>query len=88
MEKYQAKVSPGRRNQYLDLINPSFQGVNTLFLSLEIEEDRKVHTEYYLPKVEIKDYVMIDGKNVFDQPVKSDMKTYDNIQKKCNRSRR
>ena len=88
MEKYQAKVSPGRRNQYLDLINPSFQGVNTLFLSLEIEEDRKVHTEYYLPKVEIKDYVMIDGKNVFDQPVKSDMKTYDNIQKNCNRSRR
>ena len=64
MEKYQAKVSPGRRNQYLDLINPSFQGVNALFLSLEIEEDRKVHTEYYLPKVEIKDYVMIDGKNV------------------------
>ena len=24
---------------------------------------------------------MIDGKKVFDQPVKSDTKTYDNIQK-------
>ena len=24
---------------------------------------------------------MIDGKNVFDQPVKRDMRTYDNIQK-------
>ena len=24
---------------------------------------------------------MIDGKNVFDQAVKSDMRTYDNIQK-------
>ena len=24
---------------------------------------------------------MIDGKNFFDQPVKSDMRTYENIQK-------
>ena len=24
---------------------------------------------------------MIDGKNFFDQPVKSDLRTYDNIQK-------
>ena len=50
-------------------------------LSLEKENDRKVHTEYHLPKVEINDYdVLIDG-NFFDQPVKGDMKTYDNIQK-------
>ena len=42
--------------------------------------DRKLHTRYYLPKGEIKDLnVMIDGKNFFDDPVKSDMKTYDNI---------
>ena len=42
--------------------------------------DRKVHTEYYLPKVEIKDYsVMIDGKNFFDQLIKNDIRTYDNI---------
>ena len=48
----------------------------------EIEEDRKVHTWYHLPKVEIKDYdVMIDGKNFSDQPVKSDMRTYDYIWK-------
>ena len=24
---------------------------------------------------------MIDGRNVFDQPVKNDLRTYDNIQK-------
>ena len=37
---------------------------------------------YYLPKVEIKDYnVMIDGKNVFDQPINSMIKTYENIRK-------
>ena len=48
----------------------------------ENEEDIKVHTGYYLPKVKIKNYnVKIDGKNLFDQLVKSDMKTYDNIQK-------
>ena len=52
-------------------------------LSFENEGDRKVHTGYYLPKLEIKDYnVIIDGKNFFDQPVKSDMKRY------VNRSRR
>ena len=46
------------------------------------EDDREVHTGYYLSKIEIKDYnVTIDEKNFFDQPVKSDMKTYDNIQK-------
>ena len=30
----------------------------------------------------MKDYsVMIDGQNVFDQPVKNNLRTYDNIQK-------
>ena len=38
----------------------------------ENEEGRKVRTKYNLPKVEIKNYnVMIDGKNFFDQSVKS-----------------
>ena len=63
--KYQPKVSPEWQNRYLDfLLDPSFQGLNRLlFLTFENEDDRKVHTGYYLPKVEIKDYnVMIDGK--------------------------
>ena len=50
--------------------------------SFENEGDRKVHTEYYRPKVEIKDYnAMNDGKSFFDQPVKNDIRTLDNIQK-------
>ena len=56
------------KSQYLDfLVDPSFQGVNILFLLLsEDEGDRKVHTAYYLAKVEIKDYnVMPDGKKLF-----------------------
>ena len=70
--KYQSKFLSERQNKYLNfLIDPSFQGVNRLFLLLyQNEDDRKVHTWYYLPKVEIKDYnVMIDGKSFFDQPV-------------------
>ena len=72
------------QNRYLTyLINPSFQGVNRLFvLFFENENDRTSHSTYYLPKVEIKDYnVMIDGRNFFDQPINSMSKTYENIRK-------
>ena len=49
-------------------------------LSFENKDDRTVHTKCYLPTVEIKDYnVMNDGQNFFDQPVKNDLRTYDNI---------
>ena len=82
MQQISTKIFSERENQYLDfLIDPSFSGVNRLVLSLENEGHRKVHTRYYLPKVEIKSYnVMIDGKNVFDQPVKSDMRTIARVQ--------
>ena len=60
------------------LINPSFQGVNRLFvLSSGNGDDRTSHSTYYLPKVEIK--VMINGKNFFDQPININLKTYENI---------
>ena len=48
---------------------------------MENENDGTSHSTYYLPKVEIKDYVMIDGKDVFDQPINSMTKTYENIRK-------
>ena len=65
------------------LINPSFHGVNRFFvLSFENENDRTSHSTYYLPKVEIKDYnVVIDGKNVSDQPINNKLKTHENIRK-------
>ena len=38
------------------------------------------HTEHVLSKVEIKDYnVMIDGKNFFDQSMKNNIKTSENL---------
>ena len=69
------------------LIDSSFQGVNRLFVLsfFENEGDRKVHTGYYLSKVEKKDYsIVVDERNFFDQPIViwiSDMITYDNIGK-------
>ena len=55
--KFQSKTIIQTRNIYSDLlIDPSFQGVNRLFvLLLENNDDRKAHTEYFLPKVKIKD---------------------------------
>ena len=82
--KYDSNIKTFAQNRYLNhLTNPGFQGVKRLFvLSFENENDRTSHSTYYLPKVEIKDYnVMIDGKNFFDQPIKNDKVTYENIRK-------
>ena len=65
------------------LVEPSFQGVNRLLvLALENDAQRTSSKRYYLLNVEIKDYnVMIDGKNFFDQLVKTSNVTYENIRK-------
>ena len=74
------------RNICLDyLIDPSFQGVNRRFV-LSFKDDDvgrdSGKKSYLLSTVEIKDYkIMIDGRNFFDQPIKNDLKTYDNIRK-------
>ena len=48
----------------------------------ENDRQRTSNKRYYLPNVEIKDYnFMIDGKNFFDQPVKNNKITYNNIRK-------
>ena len=81
--QYEWSVKTFAQNRHLNyLINPSFQGVNRLVvLSFENETDRISHSTFYLPKVEIKDYVMINGRNVFDQPINSMNKRYENIRK-------
>ena len=82
--KYESSIKTFAQNRYLNyLINPSFQGVNRLFvLPFENENDRTLHSTYCLPKVEKKDYnVMIDGRSFFDQPKNSMSKTYENIRK-------
>ena len=82
--KYLAKPELLAWNQNLNyLIEPRFQGINRLFiLAFENDTQRTSNKRYYIQNVEIKDYnVMIDGKNVFDQPVKNDKVTYENIRK-------
>ena len=65
------------------LIEPSFQGVNRIFfLEFENDDDRTSSDEYYLPTVEIKGYNrMINGENLFDQRIKNNKVTYENIRR-------
>ena len=80
--KYQSKVTKRTRNRNLNfLIDPSFQGVNRLsVLSFENRRVRQSYKQYFLPTAEIKDYnVVIVGRTFSDQPVKNNLRTYDNI---------
>ena len=82
--KYLSKPELLAQNPNLNhLIEPSFQGVNRLFvLAFENDNHRTTHDRYHLPNVEIKDYnIMINGENVFDQPIKNNKVTYENIRK-------
>ena len=72
--KYLSKPELLAQNANLNhLVEPSFQGVNRLFvLAFENDDDRTDHEKYYLPTIEIKDYnIVINGENFFYQPIKN-----------------
>ena len=78
--KYLSKPELLAQNPDLNhLVEPSFQGVNRLFvLAFENDTQKTSAKGCYLPNVEIKNYTtMINGENLFDQPIKN-----------CYRSRR
>ena len=80
--KYLSKPELLAQNPNLNhLVEPNFQEVNRLFvLAFEDDAKRKSNKRYYLPNIEIKDYnVMIGGKSLFDQPIKNNKITYENI---------
>ena len=82
--KYLSKPELLAQNLNLNhLVEPSFQGVNRLFVLAFENDNYKISTRRYnLPTVEIKHYnVMINGENSFDQPIKNNKVTYDNIRK-------
>ena len=83
--KYLSKPELLGQNPNLNhLVEPSFQGVNRPFvLAFENDTQRTSHTGPYLPNVEIKNYVMVDGENFFDKPIQNDKVTYQNIIKVC-----
>ena len=73
-----------RQNSNLNhLLEPSFQGIIRLFVLTFANETQRISSKrYYLPIVRVKNYnVMIDGKNFFNQPIKNDKITYENIRK-------
>ena len=82
--KYLSKPELLARNSNLNqLVEISFQGVNRLFvLAFENDTRRTSAKGYNLPNMEIKDYnVVINGENFFDQPIKNNKVTYENIRK-------
>ena len=82
--KYLSKPQLLAQNPNLNhLVEPSFQGVKRLFvLAFENDNYRSSARRYNLPTVEIKYYnIMINGENFFDQPIKNNKVTYENIRK-------
>ena len=82
--KYLAKPELLAQNANLNhLIEPSFQGINILFVLAFKNDDQIISNKrYYIPSVKIKDYnVMKDGKKCFNQPIKNNKVTYKNIRK-------
>ena len=82
--KYLSKPEILAQNPNLNhLVEPSFQGVNRLFvLAFENDPQRMSAKRYYIRTVQHKDYnIIINGENFFDQPIKNDKVTYENIRK-------
>ena len=75
--KYQSEEENKEQNRNFNyLIHPSFQGVNKLFdLSLDF---------CIIWKVDVKDYVITDGRNFFDLPIKNDLERYGKIRNIAN----
>ena len=65
------------------LIDPTFNKVNRLFvLSFENKDDRFSFSKYFTPKVEIKDFnVLNNGKSFFDVLVKKKAEIYKKLLK-------
>ena len=79
--KEQTENADANATKYINL-DPSFQGVNRLLLMVYSREDdnqatRNGQRKYYLPRIDFKKYnVIIDGRNVYDNPIKSDIEKY------------
>ena len=63
------------------LIDPTFTNVNRLFdLAYQTADDRQLYSQFYLPRVMVKDYnVIIDKLDFFDLPIKTEEEAYEKI---------
>ena len=71
--KYRSQMTTEAINNNLNiLIDPTFTNVNRLFvLAYQTADDRQLFSQFYLPKVMVKDFnVIIDKLAFFDLPIK------------------
>ena len=72
--------------KYINL-DPSFQGVNRLFVMAYSRADdnqatRNGRTKYYLPRIDLEKYnVIIDGRNFYDNPIENDIEKYRDLKR-------
>ena len=83
--KGQNKNADANKFKYINL-DPSFQGVNRLFVMAYSRADNNQPTKdgqrkYYLPRIDLEKYVIINGRNFYDNPIKSDIEKYRELKK-------
>ena len=80
--KYRSQMTTEAVNNNSNiLIDPTFTNVNKLFvLAYQNADDRQSFSQFYLPRVMVKDYnVIIDKLAFFDLPIKTEEEAYEKI---------
>ena len=80
--KYRSQMTTEAiKNNLNILIDPTFTNVNRLFvLAYPTADNRQSFSQFYLPKVMVKDYnVIIDKLAFFDLPIKTEEEAYEKI---------
>ena len=80
--KYRSQVTTDAINNNLNiLVDPTFTNVNRLFvLAYRTDDDRQSFSQFYLPRVMVKDFnVIIDKLAFFDLPIKTEEEAYEKI---------
>ena len=80
--KYRSQMTTEAVNNNLNiLIDPTFTNVNRLFvLAYQNADDRHSFSQFYLPRVMVKDFnVIIDKLTFFDLPIKTEEEAYEKI---------
>ena len=80
--KYRSQMTTEAINNNLNiLIDPAFTNVNRLFvLAYQTANDRQSFSQFYLPRVMVKDFnVIIDKLAFFDLPIKTEEEAYEKI---------
>ena len=70
--------------KYISL-DPSFQGINRLFVMAcsraNNQPTRNGQQKYYLPRIDLEKYVIIDGRNFYDNPIEHDIEKYGELKR-------